>query len=385
MKAIIISITGLLLSANVLMAQNTFPATGNVGIGTNSPAYNLDVNGTANTGTLLLNKRLVLAMPATSTDRGSFNPIWMGLRAGKNLFMDEEFATGTNTIRLYTNVSDGTITVTRVGGTDIPNASGYYLEVKTTGASSTNFGGIRQDFPGKLNGTFVHLFRAKLPVGYTLNAATNSMGTGGTRHWLTSNEGTGKWEDYAYVLQFGNGGTVSTGGYVFVTGAAPAASLTWQIASATIFDATALEDGANFLKNQETEDQTASFRISGNGFVAGNVGIGVTDTKGYKLAVGGSMIAERVKVKIKTAWPDYVFAPEYQLPSLQEVAAHIKQHQHLPDMPSAKEVAAEGIDLGEMNKKLLQKVEELTLYMIEMKTQMEQQEKIIETLKKQLK
>ncbi len=365
MKAIIISITGLLLSANVLMAQNTFPATGNVGIGTNSPAYNLDVNGTANTGTLLLNKRLVLAMPATSTDRGSFNPIWMGVRTGKKLLADEEFAAGANTINFYANTSNGAITVTRTAGTGIPNASGYYLEVKTTGATGTNFGGIRQDFPGKLNGTFVHLFRAKLPIGYTLNTAANSMGTGGNRHWLTSNEGTGKWEDYAYVLQFGNGGTVTTAGYVFVTGATPTSSFTWQIASATIFDATSLNDNADFLKNQETEDQVASFRISGDGFMGGNVGIGVTDTKGYKLAVGGSMIAERVKVKVKTAWPDYVFAPEYQLPSLQEVAAHIKQHQHLPDMPSAKEVATEGIDLGEMNKKLLQKVEELTLYMIE--------------------
>ncbi|MET7000189.1 hypothetical protein [Chitinophaga defluvii] len=103
----------------------------------------------------------------------------------------------------------------------------------------------------------------------------------------------------------------------------------------------------------------------GKGALNGNVGIGTNDTKGYKLAVAGSMIAEKIKVKVKTAWPDYVFAPEYQLPSLQEVVAHIQQHQHLPDMPSAKEVAAEGIDLGEMNRKLLQKIEELTLYIIQ--------------------
>ncbi len=127
----------------------------------------------------------------------------------------------------------------------------------------------------------------------------------------------------------------------------------------------------DLIRNQATEDQVASFRITGNGFIAGNVGIGVTDTKGYKLAVGGSMIAEKIKVKLKTAWPDYVFAPEYTLPSLQEVEAHIKQYQHLPDMPSAKEVAAEGIDLGEMNRKLLQKVEELTLYIIDLKKEVE--------------
>jgi len=112
----------------------------------------------------------------------------------------------------------------------------------------------------------------------------------------------------------------------------------------------------------------------------GSVGIGATDTKGYLLAVGGSMIAEKIKVKMKTAWPDYVFAPGYELPRLEYIEKYIADHQHLPDMPSAKEVAAEGLDVAEMNKKLVQKVEELTLYLIEQQKQMNQMQETIRQL-----
>lgn len=97
----------------------------------------------------------------------------------------------------------------------------------------------------------------------------------------------------------------------------------------------------------------------------GSVGINAMDTKGYKLAVGGSMIAERVKVKLQGNWPDYVFSDTYQLPSLAEVAIYVKAHKHLPDMPAAEDVQKEGQDVGEMNKQLLKKVEELTLYLIQ--------------------
>lgn len=382
MKSILLITAGLFLITNIAVAQNTFPATGNVGIGTTTPAYNLDVSGTVNVHTLLLNKSLVLTMPATNTDRGAFNPIWLAVRSGKKLFVDEQFASNTNGITPYTLSENGSVTITRLADVGLPNNSGYYLQFKHVDNPTPAFGGFRQNFTGRVNGTFVHVMRAKLAVGYTFASNGNHIGTGGNLYWLTNNAGTGKWEDYAYVIQCGNGGTISTAGYVYVDGGpAPTAAnpLIWQLASSTVFDVTHLNDGEgsrinadmldslhakDLLKNQETEDQMASFRISGNGFVAGNVGVGVTDTKGYKLAVGGSMVTESIKVKLKTAWPDYVFAPEYKLPSLQEVEAHIKQHQHLPDMPSAKEVAAEGLDLGEMNKKLLQKVEELTLYIL---------------------
>ncbi|NHA06102.1 hypothetical protein G7092_19995 [Mucilaginibacter sp. HC2] len=97
----------------------------------------------------------------------------------------------------------------------------------------------------------------------------------------------------------------------------------------------------------------------------GNVSIGTSDSRGYKLAVNGSVIATSVTVKLKSDWPDYVFKKDYQLPSLQEVKAYIDQNQHLPEMPSEQEVAKDGLNLGEMNKLLVKKVEELTLYLIE--------------------
>lgn len=98
----------------------------------------------------------------------------------------------------------------------------------------------------------------------------------------------------------------------------------------------------------------------------GNVAIGTEDARGFKLAVAGKMIAEKIVVKVFNTWPDYVFEVDYKLPSLAELENFITAHKHLPDIPSAKEVQQNGIDLGEMNAKLLQKVEELSLYIIEL-------------------
>ncbi len=95
-----------------------------------------------------------------------------------------------------------------------------------------------------------------------------------------------------------------------------------------------------------------------------------------KFSVNGLITAQEVKVNM-TSFPDYVFDEDYYLRPLPEVAAYIDEHHHLPDIPSAETVEADGIGLGELNKLLLQKVEELTLYMIE-------QQKEIDGLKAQL-
>ncbi len=85
----------------------------------------------------------------------------------------------------------------------------------------------------------------------------------------------------------------------------------------------------------------------------------------YRLVVGGKVLAEEVRIKLIKDWADYVFQPDYRLATLPEVATYIRDHQHLPDMPSAAEVSATGVSLGEMQAKLLRKIEELTLHAIE--------------------
>ncbi len=98
--------------------------------------------------------------------------------------------------------------------------------------------------------------------------------------------------------------------------------------------------------------------------LGGNLGIGTT-TPQSKLAVNGTVTAQEVVVTL-TGWPDFVFEEDYALMPLEEVETRIRDDGHLPGMPSAADVAAEGLGVGDMQAKLLLKVEELTLYMIEL-------------------
>ena len=105
-----------------------------------------------------------------------------------------------------------------------------------------------------------------------------------------------------------------------------------------------------------------------------NVGIG-TQNPAYKLDVLGTIRAKEVLVNLDGG-ADFVFEKDYKLPTIEHVANYVQENKHLPDIPSANEMVKNGVSMGDMQVKLLQKVEELTLYVIELK-------KEIETMKKQ--
>jgi len=146
----------------------------------------------------------------------------------------------------------------------------------------------------------------------------------------------------------------------------------------------------NFMNN----DYPIVFKTGGGNqpliFNAARVGIGTVNPQ-EALSVNGNIRAREIKVEASN-WPDYVFEKEYIIPTLKETKYYIEQYGHLPDMPSAHVVAKEGQNLGEIQAKLLKKVEELTLHLIrleesntEQKKRIDEQDKIIKDFKKSVK
>ncbi|SIO54390.1 hypothetical protein [Chitinophaga niabensis] len=143
-------------------------------------------------------------------------------------------------------------------------------------------------------------------------------------------------------------------------------------ANRNIFRVRRFDSGSNW---------TELFRVNENG----NVGIGTThNDPNYKLIVNGTIASHKVKVT-QEAWADFVFEDHYILPTLQSVETHIKTHKHLPGIPSAGEIAEKGMDIGDMQQKQMQKIEELTLYVIELNKKLAAQQEVISQLEKALK
>ena len=146
-------------------------------------------------------------------------------------------------------------------------------------------------------------------------------------------------------------------------------SYTMQLINSTLYgNSLALPNNQPFSINMSGAPAPA-FRVQTNG----NIAIGTTlNPSAYKLAVGGKIIAEELKVMLQTApWPDYVFNNDYILPTINEVEKQIKLEGHLNHMPSASEINCEGFEVGELTRLQQEKIEELTLYIIELNKKIE--------------
>ncbi|UNY98405.1 fibronectin type III domain-containing protein [Zhouia spongiae] len=119
-------------------------------------------------------------------------------------------------------------------------------------------------------------------------------------------------------------------------------------------------------------------------FADRNIGIGTTNTRGFRLAVAGDILSEEVRVALQGNWPDYVFSDTYDLIDLKELENYIKKHKHLINIPSAGEVEKNGIKLGDISGKLLEKIEELTLYTIRQQKELDSVREQNSTLLKRL-
>lgn len=404
--------TSLLASTAIGQAPNTLPATGNVGIGTTAPAFPLEVvSGTsANIG---LKKTGTYAGEANIYNDGVLhlvaNPTtdWIGYRAGAHIFANNSFSKEYLRIDSSGNVGIGTSSPsaklhvdgqTRLAGTsfvaDLGNRTSPYVD---TGDAM-------------LRSQSVFLSPAK--------PGNNNMFLGGGLVWDGSDV---RWEyatnqvaTYAgYLLFDGAAGGLRIATTALAGGNGQAATLIERLtiaASGNIgigtpspsYNLQVCNSGQVYSAIQTTTgNQAATVWISGLSWTAGvhggdsnkfkisntaglgdrdrftidssgNVGIGTTNPTN-KLEVNGTIRAKEVIVET-TGWSDYVFTPDYRLAPLSEVEAHIAANGHLPGIPSAAEVATQGVSVGDMQAKLLAKIEELTLRQIAQEKRIEKLE-----------
>ncbi len=293
----------------------TIRPNGNVGIGTTNPVSLLDVNGDAKIGSLANRHYLRITSKEWPEIRfetpSSDRLIRLGVAHADNI----DYGVGEGDFYVYSNtVNQMPMIVNKTGNIYLANKSG------SVGIGTTN------------------------PLSLLDVNGDAKIGSLTNRHYLRI--ASKEWPEIRFE-------TPSSDRLIRL-GVAHADNIAYGVG-----------EGDFYVYSNTVNKMPLIVNKNGNVYIAGNsgnVGIGTTNPGAWKLAVNGKIRAKEIKVE--TGWSDFVFYDDYKLPTLKEVEDHIKTKGHLQDIPSAKEVKEKGVFLGEMDAKLLQKIEELTLYTI---------------------
>ena len=391
------------------------------GIGTNSPDVLLHVDGTSSTGnTIIIDDD---ADPTIQFRKAGINKSYIKQQGNDLVFRpnDNNFA-GKVILQAYNQGgwmfvdADGNASLGQDPATFNGTPNNVRMHIKSTNKNvltleSANNSGTTLSFQDKIGNNF------NSSAAINSNATAFTMSSGGARRYDWTGESVyggniamslRKVEDPFTNYHLGVMGKIGAGtldpeaALHIYDGLQKSTTVIVEgdIPPVVSFRITGVEKG--FIQQQENEFKIGTVATNERGrFVVRTGGldrlwvdsvgyvtiggrIGPTISGPYRLAVRGKIAATDFNVVASGSWPDYVFSPSYKLRSLEETEAYINEHKHLPNIPAAAIVDKEGFALGDMQKRMMEKVEELTLYLIEANKNIQRQQKEIDQLKNQL-